>query len=51
MPTPLTPEEVLADLFESDEFNPFSDPEAAAKQAMQRLRDAGFLEVEERCKS
>jgi hypothetical protein len=39
----LTPQHVLADLFNSDDFPvPISDPEAAAEIVIQRLIDAGF---------
>jgi hypothetical protein len=39
----LTPQHVLADLFDSDDFPvPIPDPEAAAEIVIQRLTDAGF---------
>ena len=39
----LTPQHVLADLFDSDDFPvPIPDPEAAAEIVVQRLIDAGF---------
>lgn len=41
--TELTPQQVLADLFDSDEFhNAFTSYEQAAELAVQRLLDAGF---------
>jgi hypothetical protein len=39
----LTPQHVLADLFDSDDFPvPIQDPEAAAEIVIQRLLDASF---------
>jgi hypothetical protein len=39
----LTPQHVLADLFDSDDFPvPIPDPEAAGEIVIQRLLDAGF---------
>jgi hypothetical protein len=39
----LTPQHVLADLFDSDDFPvPIPDREAAAEIVIQRLIDAGF---------
>ena len=39
----LTPQQVLVDLFDSDDFPvPIPDPEAAAEIVVQRLLDAGF---------
>jgi hypothetical protein len=39
----LTPQHVLADVFDSDDFPvPIPDPAAAAEIAVQRLIDAGF---------
>ena len=39
----LTPQQVLVNLFDSDDFPvPIPDPEAAAEIVVQRLIDAGF---------
>jgi hypothetical protein len=39
----LTPQHVLVDLFDSDDFPvPIPDPEAAAEIVIQRLIDVGF---------
>lgn len=40
-----TPIEVLAELFDSDDHHPFSHPTAAAKRAIKRLDDAGYIIV------
>jgi hypothetical protein len=47
----LTPQHVLADLFDSDDFPvPIPDPEAAAEIVIQQLIDAGFqIRPAERC--
>jgi hypothetical protein len=49
----LTPQHVVADLFDSDDFPvPISDPEAAAEIVIQRLIDAGFeIKAQERVQS
>ena len=49
----LTPQHVLADLFDSDDFPaPIPDPEAAAEIIIRRLIDAGFkIKPAERCRT
>ena len=48
----LTPQHVLIDLFDSDDFPvPIPDPKAAAEIIVQRLMDAGFeVRPAERCR-
>lgn len=38
----LTPQHVLADLFDSDEWDALTDNKARAEMLVQRLTDAGF---------
>jgi hypothetical protein len=47
----LTPQHVLVDLFDSDDWPaPIPDPKAAAEIVIQRLIDAGFaIRPAERC--
>jgi hypothetical protein len=49
----LTPQHVLADLFDSDDFPvPIPDPEAAAEIGLRRLINAGFeINAKERAQS
>jgi hypothetical protein len=51
--TELTPQHVLACLFDSDDFPAaIPDPEAAAEIVVQRLIDAGFeVRPAERCRT
>jgi hypothetical protein len=51
--TELTPQRVLADLFDSDDFPvPIPDPEAAAEIVLRRLINAGFeIKTKERAQS